>query len=64
MTCSNPTLYTFGFRWIAIDSEEISVINAFNTDAVRYLTYPHSNSYANSAFVSLFIFGYTGEVNF
>ncbi|CAD8161066.1 unnamed protein product [Paramecium pentaurelia] len=64
MSCSGPTLYTFGFRWIAIDSEELFVINAFNTNPSRYLTYPHSNPHVNAAFVSLFIFGYTGEVNF
>lgn len=64
MTCSGFTLYTFGFRWVAIDSDELFVVHAFNTIPAQYLTYPHSCPQANAAFVSLFIFGYTGEINF
>ncbi|CAK72087.1 unnamed protein product (macronuclear) [Paramecium tetraurelia] len=63
-TCSGPTLYTFGFRWVAMDSEDIYVVNSFTTTPAHSLTYPHSAPNATAAFVSLFTFGYTGEVKF
>ncbi|CAD8156829.1 unnamed protein product [Paramecium octaurelia] len=64
ISCSGPTLYAFGFRWVAIDSDELFVVNAFYTTPAHFLTYPHSAPNADAAFVSLFYFGYTGEVNF
>ncbi|CAD8086460.1 unnamed protein product [Paramecium sonneborni] len=64
INCNSPTLYTFGFRWIAIDSDSLFVINAFNTVPNQLITYQHSIPYASFAFISLFAFGYTNEINF